>query len=389
MEIKNLQKAAIRIKKAVERNESVILYGDSDLDGISSVIILKETIELLNKDIVKGVYFPDRENEGYGLTKKGLKFLKKYAPALLIVLDCGIRSFEEIKQAKKLGFKVIVIDHHQVFGALPEAEIIVDPKMPEDKSGYEYLATTGIVFKLATRILGKKINPETRKSFLELTAMATIADTMPRIKDNRIFIKEGLKSIEKSKRPGIKALFWILEKKDETFKTFPLEQKIEKVNSVLNIPEIENSLPLTFQLLTCADFSKAKKIVQKLYEKSLEKKREIKKVVDFLQKREDCFKDKPLIFEGRANWRLILLGTAASQLVELYKKPVFLFKRKKKESPGSVRAPSGFDVVLAMRKCQRFLNTFGGHAGAAGFRAKTKDLPKLKNCLIEFFSKKK
>ena len=185
MMIKNLKKAAGRILKAIENSERVILYGDGDLDGVSSVIILKETIKTLGGKI-SSVYFPDRETEGYGITKKALDFLKKFSPALLIALDCGIGNFKEIKEAKKLGFFVIVIDHHKVLDRLPKADIIVDPKQKGDKYLFKELAAVGITFKLSELLLGEKMTESLRKNFLELVALATIADMMPKVDDCRI-----------------------------------------------------------------------------------------------------------------------------------------------------------------------------------------------------------
>ena len=136
MEIKNLKRAAGRIKRAIKNKEKIILYGDADLDGAASVIILKESIKNLGGKVAR-VYFPDREKEGYGLNQKALNLLKKEAPALLILLDCGISNFKEIKLAKKLSLKVIIIDHHEVLEKLPEAEIIIDPKQPGDKYSFK------------------------------------------------------------------------------------------------------------------------------------------------------------------------------------------------------------------------------------------------------------
>ena len=132
-EIKNLNKAAERIKKAIKRKERIIIYGDADMDGVSSVIILKECIMSLGRPAdsgspVSAVYFPDRETEGYGINKDALNYLKKYAPALFITVDLGIGNFEEIKLAKRLGFEVMIVDHHEVLKKLPSASIIVNPR---------------------------------------------------------------------------------------------------------------------------------------------------------------------------------------------------------------------------------------------------------------------
>ena len=146
-EIKNLKKAANRILKAIKQKEKIIIYGDADLDGVTSVIILEECIKNLGGKITT-IYFPDREKESYGLNEKALFYFKEHDPALLIVLDCGIGNFEEMKKAKELGFEVIIIEHHEVLDKLPEASIVVDAKQKGDKYPFKYLATVGVTFRL-------------------------------------------------------------------------------------------------------------------------------------------------------------------------------------------------------------------------------------------------
>jgi len=296
MEIKNLKKAAARIKKAIKSNEDIILYGDADMDGISSVIILKEAIENLGGK-VRAVYFPDREKEGYGLNKKALADLKKYSPALLISLDCGIGNFEEVETAKEMGFEVIIIDHHEILGRIPNASIVVDPKQPGDKYPFKQLAAAGLAFKLSEHLLG---------------------------------------------------------------------------------------FPIAFKLLTCSSINEAKELAAMLFKKSVQKKEKIKEIISFLEEKISG-DSQPIVFEGSSDWQLILLGTAASVISQKYQKPVFLYKKREKESVGSIRAPKGVNVVEAMKHCSKILITYGGHPQAAGFRVKNKNLNKFKECLIEYF----
>lgn len=232
-EIKNLKKIAERIKKAIKDKEKIILYGDTDLDGMTSVIILRDTLWNISGKIA-AIYFPDREIEGYGISEISLNFLKNKAPALLLSLDCGIGSFKEVKLAKKLGFEVIIIDHHQVLDGLPTASIIVDPKQKGDKYPFKGLATAGIVFKLSQILLGTRLTEILRKNFLELVALATIADMMPQKEENQVFIEEGLSSIENSWRPGIKTFFEI-----EPFKSAKA-RAVSKIISILNVRDLEN-----------------------------------------------------------------------------------------------------------------------------------------------------
>jgi single-stranded-DNA-specific exonuclease len=389
-EIKNLKKTADRILKAIKKREKIILYGDTDLDGVSSVIILKEAIKNLGGEIT-AVYFPDRETEGYGITRKGLDELRKFAPALLITLDLGIGNFQEVKLAKKMGFEVIIIDHHEVLDKLPGAGIIVDPKQKGDKYPFKGLANTGIVFKLSEVLLGQSskssalLSPQSkprqmtkglRENFLQLTALATIADMMPKEEDNLEFINLGLKSLEKSWRPGIKAFFTLAP----NFET-DLNQKISKIISLLNVRDVEDNLPASFRLLNSPSIEESKELIEKLILKSRFRKEKIDEVVAEIERRIEE-KDISIIFEGDAGWDFTLISSVASIVCHRYQKPAFIFKILEKESQGTVRTPKEIDSVALMKKCRRYLVTYGGHPQASGFRIKNENLEKFKQCLL-------
>ncbi|OIP75182.1 MAG: hypothetical protein AUK06_02240 [Parcubacteria group bacterium CG2_30_36_18] len=382
-EIKNLRKVAERIKKAVKRKEKIILYGDADLDGVASVIILKEAIKNLSGPtrsgyLISAVYFPDREVEGYGISEKGLNYLKKIAPALLIALDCGIGNFKEVKIANKFGFEVIIIDHHEVLDELPKASLIVDPKQRGDKYPFKELANAGLSFKLSELLLKGNLTENLRKNFLELVAIATIADMMPREDENKIFIEEGLKSIENSWRPGIRTLF-----EEKTFNSYlNLNQKISKIISILNIRDVENNFPASFRLLTSPDLEESKKIISRLIEK-----REIRKqkIIEIIQEIEERIQkgSNPIIFEGDSSWDFTLISSVASIICQRYQKPTFIYKILKDESQGTVRVPAGINSVALMKKCSKYPITYGGHPLASGFRIKNENLEKFKKCLID------
>ena len=380
MEIKNLAKAADRIKKAVKNKERIILYGDADLDGVSSVIILKETIKNLGGDI-SAVYFPDREIEGYGITEKGLDELKKFTPALLIALDLGIGNFQEVKLAKKIGFEVIIVDHHQVLDKLPQAEIIVNPKQKGDKYPFKELANAGIAFKLAEAILGQQMSGSLRENFLELTGLATVADMMPKESDNLEFISSGLSSLENSWRPGIRAFF-------DLGPEFDMEpnQKISKIISLLNVRDLENSLPASFRLLDSSSVEEVKGLIEKLTEKNRFKRESIGEIVSQIEARIEK-EDIPIIFQGDSDWDFTLISSVASILCHRYQKPTFIFKILEKEAQGTVRTPKETDSVALMKKCRKYLLTYGGHAQASGFRLKNENLEKFKECLVKNYNR--
>ncbi len=380
-EIKNLKKAAKRIIKAVRNKERIILYGDADLDGVSSVVILKETIHNLGGQ-VSSVFFPDRENDGYGITEKALNQLKNIAPALLVSVDLGIGNFEEAKLAKSRGFEIIIIDHHQILNRLPEVLVIVDPKQKGDNYPFKGLATAGIVFKLSQALLGKNFSENLKKSFLELTALATLADMMPVAEDNKIFIDEGLNDLRNTFRPGLRVFFEILN--DNTF----INSNLQKIISALNTCEVVNGINQTYLLLTSPSLEESKKIVQNLIDKSQKKQFQVKEIVGAVERKIANKLTEPIIFEGDSFWPLILAGSVASILCQKYGKPTFIFKKGENESYGSVRISKEVNSVDAMASCSELLITFGGHPPASGFRLKNENLEKFKNCLIKYFTKK-
>ncbi|MFA5878450.1 MAG: DHH family phosphoesterase [Candidatus Staskawiczbacteria bacterium] len=376
-EIKNLKKAAERIKKAVEKKERIILYGDSDLDGVASVVILKETIQNLGGQVT-AVFFPDRENDGYGITKKGLKDLEKFAPALFVSMDLGISNFEEAKMAKEMGFDLVIIDHHQILDGLPDASIIVDPKQDGDGYPFKGFANAGIVFRLSQLILGKNFSESVRNSFLELTALATIADMMPVEEDNKGFIDEGLNALRNTFRPAINAFFEILESKSN----------IQKIISALNTCEMVDHVNEAYLLLTSPDIVEAKKIAANLLQRDQEEKTRIKEIIREVEGRINN-QSENIIFEGDALWRLVFAGAVASNICQKYQKPTFIFKKGEDESCGSVRVPKDLNSVDAMATCSSLLITYGGHPPASGFRIKNDNLERFKNCLSEYFKKQK
>jgi len=376
-EIKNLKKATERIKKAIANKEKIILYGDADLDGATSVIILQDSIKSLGGGIA-AVYFPEREVEGYGITEKGLTVLKKQAPALFIALDCGIGNFKEVKLAKSLGFEVMIIDHHEMLDGLPEAQIIVDPKQTGDEYPFKDFSAGGLTFKLAEVLLGNKLTEGLRKNFLELVAISTIADMMPQKSENKIFVEEGLSFLEDSWRPGIRAFL-----ETELFKKYAnVNQKVSQIISILNIRDVKNNLPASFRLLVCPSLEKAKEIIAELLKKAKERKKRIGEIEEEVEKRLQV-KEEPIIFEGGKDFDLTLISSVASTICQEYSKPTFLYKKMEKESHGTVRTPKQINGVSLMKKCSKYLLTYGGHPQAAGFRLKNVNLERFKNCLIK------
>ena len=386
MIIKNIPLVADRLRTAVSNQEKIVLYGDADLDGVASVIILKESIETLNPEYSGHnaskirVYFPDREKEGYGINKIALENLKKEAPALFIALDCGIGNVEGVEVAKEMGFEVIIIDHHQVLPEVPRASIIVNPKQPDDPYPFKSLAAVGVVYQLS-RFLLKNLKGYHPERFLELAMLATLADQVPLKEDNKKLVEDGVLALRHTKRPGLKALIELTG-----LQSGGVEEIRRSILFPLNRASLDNHLHEAYLLLTETSLDKAKKLSRELLQRSAKRKEMVQNVYNEVEDRIENEGYSNVIFEGSSFWSLVLLGTVASKICQKYRKPTFLFKMvDDKESVGTVRMPSGGDAVRAMIGCRDLLETYGGHALAAGFRIRNENLDKFKNCLIKYF----
>lgn len=384
-EIKNLKKAAERILKAIEKGERVVLYGDADLDGVTAVIILEQAIKSKGGK-VSFYYFPDREKEGYGITRDALKKLKKFAPGLLVALDLGISNFEEIKEAKKIGFEVVVIDHHVPLGGkLPLADIVVDPKQKGDRYPFKEFAACGLSFRTAEAMFDSQLPGALRSSLVELAALGTIADMMKPEEDNAKIIEEGLMALENSWNPGIQAFL----QTDPVASIENMRAKAQRMISVLNVRDVENGFPGAFRLLTAPTIEEAKVLLADFVEQTIERKARIRQLADEVKERVRISKPSPIIFEGGESYEFMHLGAVASVVENEFRRPTFIYKKGDKECLGSVRAPDGMDTVKAMEACSDLLDTFGGHPQASGFRLKTKNTEKFRRCLEEYFSNQK
>lgn len=382
MAIKNLQKAALRIVKAARLQERVCIYGDSDLDGVTAVIILSEAIKSIGGNVAS-CYFPNREAEGYGLTFTALKTLKPLSPGLLVLLDLGISSFEEVKAARAMGFEVLVIDHHEIVqGMIPEANIVVDPKQQGDASAFKEYAACGLSWLLSRAILKDVMSPTLRQNLLELAALGTIADMMVRAGDNELIIEEGVSRLEDSWRPGIKAFFeaGVMGEGEQK------ERKIGYMISILNVRDVEHGLPAAFRLLTTPFLEDAKRMVLELEEKQHIRSQHIQEIVQRLRDRMLIKGVQNVLVEGDGSFDSALLGAAASILSRELQKPVFLYKIIDDEAFGSVRAPAGLDTVKAMEGRKELFLTYGGHPQASGFRMKEANIPQFREYINEYFS---
>ncbi len=381
--IQGIDRASREMIDAAKNGKRIILYGDADLDGVSSVIIVKEALEILNKSYKKKnleVYFPDRENDGYGITIPALNFLKKFSPGLFIALDCGISNFKEIEIAKRAGFFVIVVDHHKPLAKLPKADLIVNPHQKTDRVLFKQFSAAGIAYKLARHALIENQSLWKPESFLELAALATLADQMPSVGENKIIIDQGLKAFARTDRIGLKAL-----KETTNYIDGDSLDLFQKILSPLNSSDRIRNITETYILLTTGSKRTAKILSKDLFGRSQTKKIRIQEIFEEVEGK-IYLKDSPIIFEGDKNWPTVMIGVVASRICQKYRKPVFLFKITEKEAVCSARLPKDIDGVKAFDRCKKLLESYGGHPPACGCRLKPVNFKKFEECLIKYFS---
>ncbi len=364
--MKNIEKAA---KAILNEKGRVVLFGDADLDGVCSVIILKKTIESMGGSV--SVYISDINRWGHGLTPDAVSFMQDESPALLVSLDCGIASFEGARAAKETGFRLIVVDHHEQLNGLPDAEVIVDPKQKGDGYHFKEMANAGVTFSLAQEMSDISFM---RRELIELVALATVADMVPQKGENKEILDEGLPLLDNPRTPALK----LLRRKIES-------DFVQKTVSLLNITENRGAINDAYLFLSAKTEKEAEKIVQSLFEKRNKRDEEIKKETEEII---DGVNHGDIIVFGGGSFPPDLAGAVASQVISRTKKPVFVFSKGESVSKGSARVPSGFSAVEAMEHCSDCLLSFGGHHPAAGFYLKNENIEKFKKCLTSYFYEK-
>lgn len=380
--IKNLKASCAYLKRAISQKENIILLSDADLDGVASLVILEESIQSLGGKVVFK-YFPNREKDGYGLNKTALRKIKKFAPGVLILSDCGISSLDEVEKAKKLGFEVIIIDHHEILNdQLPRTPFVIDPKQAKDSYPFKLMAACGLCFKFTKRLLGKNMSPLLRESFLELVAIGTIADMMPEQDDNRLFIKRGLEFLNISKRPGILAL------REKFGHLISNKHFVQKIIAALQVTDFsKDNLPENYLLLASDNFSEAEKLSAKIIEKSQARRHLVAQIVEEVIAFQSNSSALVFFVEFKNGFPGSLTGGIASRVCNKIAKPSFITVCNKKGiCRGSARSIKPVNLVEALNVCSDLFLTYGGHPQAAGFSLSQDNLKELQKRLEDYFS---
>ena len=360
--MKDMDKAVERIEMAIENQENILIFGDYDVDGTTAVSLVSSYLKTYYPNVA--TYIPDRYDEGYGISFKGIDYADDNGFSLIIALDCGIKSIDHVAYAKERNIDFIICDHHRPGAVLPEAVAILDPKRDDCGYPYDELCGCGIGFKLI-QALGENRNQiiEDLTSYLDLVATAIAADIVPMTGENRILANFGLQVINSDPRPGIKALIHQIKKKtlDITDVVFIIAPRI---NAAGRIKHGNHAV----ELLTEFDFEQAKQFASEIEAYNSERKDLDKQITKeaLLQIEENLEKERFTTVVFQENWHKGVIGIVASRLIETYYRPTLVFTKSGDKYAASARSVKGFDVYNALESCSEHLEQFGGHMYAAG-----------------------
>ena len=368
-----------RVLQAIEQKEKIMIYGDYDADGITSITVLKSFLEERGLEVAS--YIPNRLDEGYGLNKTALKKIYDDGYRLIITVDCGISGIEEVDYANSLGMEVLITDHHEPAETLPKAVAVVDAKRKDNKYPFNQLEGVGVVFKLIQAI-SIKLDLEEKEylKYLDIVCIGTISDIVPLIDENRVIAKLGLKLIAQTKNIGLKALLEVIGFKniDSTTISFGVAPRI---NACGRMGDEQVALDLFLE----KDYDKAKELAIKLNEYNIERQTIEKSIFDeATEKIEKNEKDKACIIVGSEGWHHGIIGIVASKVTEMYFKPSILICFEGNDGKGSGRSIPGFDLHDALTECSDYLEKFGGHSMAVGVTVSRDKFELFKNKFEEY-----
>ena len=358
----DMEKATDRIMQAIKNKEKTIIYGDYDVDGITSITVLKKFLQ--ERGLETDYYIPNRLEEGYGLNVDAIQEIAQKKYKLMITVDCGVSGIEEIKLANSKGIETIVTDHHEQLDELPAAYAIINPKRRDNTYPFRGLAGVGVVFKLIQAI-SKKLGLDEKEylKYLDIVCIGTISDIVPLVDENRVIAKLGLMLVECTKNIGLKELISETKYKniDSTMISFAIAPRI---NACGRMGKQEEAL----QLFLTENLEEAKEITKKLERNNSERQETEKNIFEQAIKKIETENLKELnsIVLASENWHHGVIGIVASRITEKFYKPTILICIEGDEGKGSGRSVPGFDLHQALVDSSQFLKKYGGHEMAVG-----------------------
>ncbi|MGB2272764.1 MAG: single-stranded-DNA-specific exonuclease RecJ [Flavicella sp.] len=360
--MQDMTAAVERVEKAIEGGEHIMVYGDYDVDGTTSVALMTTYLKTRCDAVVS--YIPDRYDEGYGISYKGIDFASDNDITLIIALDCGIKAIEKVAYATEKGIDFVICDHHRPGASIPNAVAVLDPKREDCQYPFDELCGCGVGFKLIQTLTQRQGLPfETLIPYLDLVATAIAADIVPMVGENRVLAYHGLKVINSAPRPGIKAIVKQLDKKalsitDVVFVIAPRINAAGRMKHGLH----------AVALLSETDFNLASKYAADIDSYNTERRSLDKKITEeaLAQLVENNEENAATSVVFQEDWHKGVIGIVASRLIENYYRPTLVFTKSGQKLAASARSVKGFDVYNALEACSEYIEQFGGHKYAAG-----------------------
>ncbi|MGN1297689.1 MAG: single-stranded-DNA-specific exonuclease RecJ [Clostridia bacterium] len=369
--ITDMEVAIERIVEAIEGKQKVTIYGDYDVDGITSITVLKSFLE--DVGLEASSYIPNRLNEGYGLNKDAIDTIKQSGCDLMITVDCGISAIDEIEYANSLGIETIVTDHHEPGNELPKAHAVIDNKRKDSKYPFRELAGVGVVFKLI-QALGIKLGlkEETYLKYLDIVCIGTISDIVPLVDENRVIAKLGLMLVKQTKNIGLKSIinssgYTKIDSNTISFGVAP------RINACGRMGKAEEAL----KLFLSSNVDEVNDLTKRLNEHNRQRQETEKAIFEnAIEKIEkEHLNDNKAIVVGGKNWHHGVIGIVSSKITDMYFKPSILLSFEEEGiGKGSGRSIPGFDLHDALMKCSDTVEKFGGHSMAVGITIKKEKL---------------
>lgn len=379
--IPNMEKAVKRVALAIEKKERILIHGDYDTDGITGIALLYRNLKQLGLQV--DYYIPNRMIEGYGVSNAGIDYAAEKGCSLMITVDCGITSFEELQYAQSKNIDVIVCDHHAPKSELPYACALLNPKLPESNYPFKELAGVGVAFKFLQALYRfQKFDENRLFSGLDLVALGSVVDVVPLIEENRYLVKLGLKKINENKNIGINALKKAADLKGE-ITAYHLGFIIgPRINACGRLRDAK----IAVEMLLTDDFNQAFNYAQEL-SKDNQLRQEIEDNIleEAIEKIEnEGIKDDRVIIVGKQDWHEGVIGIVASRIVEEYARPAIVLSLKQEHARGSARSVTGFDITAALNFCADDLIKFGGHKQAAGLEIANTNIKKFRKRINQY-----
>ncbi len=383
----SIDRALSRIRQAISRKELIVVYGDFDADGVTSTALLVQTLRALGAEVHP--YIPHRVDEGYGVNSDALLRLSRRGVKLVITVDCGIRSVQEIEDGKAYGLDIIITDHHSLGPEVPKAFAVINPKLSDTEYTEPMLAGVGVSYRLAEALLtiharsNKNGIPVTTDDLLDLVAIGTIADLAPMNSvENRALVRRGLAVINAGKRLGLNALIEVASLKSGMIESESIGFGIgPRINAAGRL----DSAMTAYELMVTTDEKQAIALSQKLQDLNVQRQELTRAAQDMIRQRIEAAgeTEHPIIFASDSTFRPGIVGLVAGRLTEEYFRPSVVMEEGEHESRASCRSIPQFDITRALDQCAGLLVRHGGHAQAAGFTVLNENITKLRAQLTE------